>query len=209
MCCRIVRLRNCSRSRRSVRLAFWHAHFGAPRAARFFGRKKSLILRRGIDRLRNCAELVRSSRNKFGAGLISLNDGRKELPQFAGTSFRSPKRDGCWRPNQHGKRTCAVICKFDKALEVDCYPDRRDLNVSLLKIAREHGTLISLGTDAHHAWQLEFIELGLAAVLRAKLPPQQIVNFMSIADLKSWIGRVRDRSTTATKSKWMVTPRFT
>jgi histidinol phosphatase-like PHP family hydrolase len=98
-------------------------------------------------------------------------------------------------------RVFAEAARLDKALEVDCYPDRQDLNVRLLKIAREHGTRISLGTDAHHACQLQFIELGLAAVLCAKLLPQQIVNFMSIADLKSWIGRVRDRSTTATKSK--------
>jgi len=78
---------------------------------------------------------------------------------------------------------------LDKALEVDCYPDRQDLNVRLLKIAREHGTRISLGTDARHPWQLEFIELGLAAVLRAKLPPQRIVNFMPLVDLKNWIER--------------------
>ncbi len=79
-------------------------------------------------------------------------------------------------------RVFAEASRLDKALEVDCYPDRQDLNVSLLKIAREHGTRISLGTDAHHPWQLEFIELGLAAVLRAKLPPQRIVNFMP-----SWV----------------------
>ncbi len=98
-------------------------------------------------------------------------------------------------------RVCAEAARLGKALETDCYPDRQDLNVALLKIARDHGTLISLGTDAHHAWQLEFIELGLAAVLRAKVPPQQIVNFMSIGDLKSWVARVRNRSTTARRSK--------
>jgi histidinol phosphatase-like PHP family hydrolase len=75
------------------------------------------------------------------------------------------------------------------------------LNVGLLKLAREHGTRISLGTDAHHPWQLGFIELGLAAALRAKVPAQQIVNFMTIADLKGWIRGVRDRSAMATKSK--------
>jgi histidinol phosphatase-like PHP family hydrolase len=91
---------------------------------------------------------------------------------------------------------CAEATKLDKALEVDCYPDRQDLNVALLKIAREHGTRISLGTDAHHPWQLEFIELGLAAVLRAKLPPERIVNFMSVMDLKNWIQKVRDRNAT-------------
>jgi histidinol phosphatase-like PHP family hydrolase len=74
------------------------------------------------------------------------------------------------------------------------------LNVGLLKLAREHGTRISLGTDAHHPWQLGFIELGLAAALRANVPAQQIINFMTMADLKRWIRGVRDRSATATKS---------
>ena len=91
-------------------------------------------------------------------------------------------------------RVFAEACRLDKALEIDCYPDRQDLNVELLGIARDHGTRISLGTDAHHPWQLEFIDLGLAAVLRAKLSPEQIVNFMSAPDVKGWIERVRERS---------------
>jgi histidinol phosphatase-like PHP family hydrolase len=52
---------------------------------------------------------------------------------------------------------------------------------------------ISLGTDAHHPWQLEFIELGLAAALRAKIPPDRILNFMPILELKTWAQRLRDR----------------
>jgi histidinol phosphatase-like PHP family hydrolase len=68
------------------------------------------------------------------------------------------------------------------------------LNVELLKVAREHGSRISLGTDAHHPWQLEFIELGLAAALQAKIPAQRIVNFMPILDLKRWIQQIRHRS---------------
>jgi histidinol phosphatase-like PHP family hydrolase len=54
--------------------------------------------------------------------------------------------------------------------------------------------LISLGTDAHHPWQLEFIELGLAAAIRAKISAQRIVNFMRTPDLKRWIKQLRDRS---------------
>jgi histidinol phosphatase-like PHP family hydrolase len=92
-------------------------------------------------------------------------------------------------------RVFAETARLDKALEIDCYPDRQDLNVQLLKVAREHGTHISLGTDAHHSWQLEFIELGLAAALQAKIPARRIVNFMPILDLKSWIQQIRDRST--------------
>jgi len=91
-------------------------------------------------------------------------------------------------------RVFAEAAQLDKALEVDCYPDRQDLNLALLKIARKHGTRISLGTDAHHPWQLEFIELGLAAILRAKVSPDRIVNFMPLEELKSWIQAVRTRS---------------
>jgi histidinol phosphatase-like PHP family hydrolase len=88
-------------------------------------------------------------------------------------------------------RVFAEATRLNKALEVDCYPDRQDLNVQLLKLARRHGTRISLGTDAHHPWQLEFIELGLAATIRAKIPAERIVNFMPIRDLKRWVQRLR------------------
>jgi histidinol phosphatase-like PHP family hydrolase len=91
-------------------------------------------------------------------------------------------------------RVFAQATRLDKALEVDCYPDRQDLNVSLLKIAREHRTRISLGTDAHHPWQLEFIDLGLAATMQAKIPADRIVNFMPIPQLKTWVHRLRERA---------------
>ena len=92
-------------------------------------------------------------------------------------------------------RVCAEAAILDKALEIDCYPDRQDLNMELLAIARNEGTRISLGTDAHHPWQLEFIELGLAAALQAKIPADRIVNFMPSLDLKTWVSRIRHRDT--------------
>jgi histidinol phosphatase-like PHP family hydrolase len=88
-------------------------------------------------------------------------------------------------------RVFAEATRLDKALEIDCYPDRQDLNVALLKIARQHGTRISLGTDAHHPWQLEFVEFGLAAALKAEIPPERIVNFMPVLDLKTWVQQIR------------------
>ena len=92
-------------------------------------------------------------------------------------------------------RVFAEAARLDKALEIDCYPDRQDLNVDLLKLAREHGTRISLGTDAHHAWQLEFIDLGLAAAIHAKIPADRILNFMPILELKAWAKSLRNHST--------------
>ena len=90
-------------------------------------------------------------------------------------------------------RVFAQAAQLDKAVEIDSYPDRQDLNVALLKIAREAGVRISLGTDSHHADQLEFIELGLAAALKARIPPDRIINFMDLTSLRAWVKKLRER----------------
>jgi histidinol phosphatase-like PHP family hydrolase len=92
-------------------------------------------------------------------------------------------------------RVFAEAARLDKAVEIDSYPDRQDLNVSLLKVARKAGVRVSLGTDSHHAHQLEFIELGLAAALKARISPERIVNFMDVARLNRWIKKLRSRRT--------------
>jgi histidinol phosphatase-like PHP family hydrolase len=86
----------------------------------------------------------------------------------------------------------AEAARQDKAVEIDCYPDRQDLNLALLKLAQKEGVRISLGTDAHHAWQMHFIDLGLAAALRAKIAAARIINFLSLGDLRKWIASLRD-----------------
>lgn len=88
-------------------------------------------------------------------------------------------------------RVFAEAAERDKAVEIDSYPDRQDLNVDLLRLLKKAGARMSLGTDAHHPWQLEFIELGLAAAKKAGLSPERVVNFMSLAELKDWIAQVR------------------
>ena len=91
-------------------------------------------------------------------------------------------------------RVFAEAARFDKAVEIDSYPDRQDLNVALLKIVRKAGARISLGTDSHHAYQLEFIELGLAAALKARIPSDRIISFMDLTNLKRWVKTVRSQS---------------
>jgi histidinol phosphatase-like PHP family hydrolase len=93
--------------------------------------------------------------------------------------------------NADWARVFAEAAKLDKAVEIDGYADRQDLKVSLLKIARKEGTRISLGTDAHHPWQLAFMDLSLAAAIQAKIPQDRIINFMPLEDLRKWVLRVR------------------
>jgi histidinol phosphatase-like PHP family hydrolase len=90
-------------------------------------------------------------------------------------------------------RVFAEAARLDKAVEIDGYADRQDLRMSLLKVARQEGVRISLGTDAHHPDQLAFMELGMAAALLAKIPPERIVNFMPLRELQAWVGDVRNR----------------
>src|SRR5207248_11133475 len=99
------------------------------------------------------------------------------------------------------ERVFGEATRLDKAMEIDAYPDRQDLNTSLLKIAKRCGTRISMGTDAHHPWQLEFIDLALAAASAAKIPPEQIVNFMPLTELRGWVEKVRGAEARHTRTK--------
>ena len=90
-------------------------------------------------------------------------------------------------------RVFAEAARLDKAVEIDGYADRQDLKISLLKIAKREGVRISLGTDAHHPWQLAFINFSLAAACLAKIRPDRIINFLPARDLRAWVDGVRRR----------------
>ena len=93
--------------------------------------------------------------------------------------------------NADWSRVFDEAAALDKAVEVDCYPDRQDLNVELLRLVRAAGARVSLGTDAHDPSQLGFMELGLAATLKARIAPDRIINFMPRQDLLGWVGSLR------------------
>jgi len=91
------------------------------------------------------------------------------------------------------RRVFVRAAELDKAVEVDSYSDRQDLDVELLQIAREEGVRISFGSDSHHPWQLIFLDLALAAAILAGIPHDRIINFMSAKDLLAWADSVRQR----------------
>lgn len=84
---------------------------------------------------------------------------------------------------------CRRASELGVALEIDCYPTRQDMATPLLASAARAGTMISLGSDAHSARQLEFLTFGLAATLAAGIPPERILNFMPCDQLLAWTGR--------------------
>jgi DNA polymerase (family 10) len=88
-------------------------------------------------------------------------------------------------------RVFEEAARLDRAMEIDAYPDRQDLDVDLLKLARETGVRISIGTDAHSVRELGFMEFGLAAAVRAGIPRDRILNFMPVELVVGWAREVR------------------
>lgn len=88
----------------------------------------------------------------------------------------------------------AAAAARGKAVEIDCYPDRQDLDVSLLRKARDAGVMISLGTDAHNQQELSFMPIGVASLIKAGIPEDRILNLMPAADIVAWAGERRRAS---------------
>lgn len=84
-----------------------------------------------------------------------------------------------------------VAAELDKAVEIDGYLDRQDLNRELLREAKKAGCRISLGTDSHGAGQLHFMELSAAAALESGIAQDRILNCMNREELLAWAGRLQ------------------
>ena len=91
-------------------------------------------------------------------------------------------------------RVFAEAVRLDKAIEVDGYPDRQDVDGELLRLAADAGARISLGSDAHHVVDLEFMTFSEGAVALARVPPDRVINCMPAEDLVAWAAQHRSHS---------------
>jgi len=89
-------------------------------------------------------------------------------------------------------RVFGVAAELDKAVEIDAYPDRQDLNLDLVRLAKAAGCRISFGTDSHGPSQLRFMEYAAASALKAGISPDRILNFMPRKALLEWTRSVRE-----------------
>ncbi len=73
------------------------------------------------------------------------------------------------------------------ALEINCHPERYDLNdISALK-AKGYGVKLALNTDAHSIAQLGLIDLGISVAQRGWLTKRDIINCMNLPELLKWL----------------------
>jgi putative hydrolase len=76
--------------------------------------------------------------------------------------------------------------QLDKAVEVNCRPERLDPPRRLLSMVDEMGCKISIDTDAHAPGQLAWQTYGCARVAETDIGPERIVNSWPVDDLLAW-----------------------
>jgi DNA polymerase (family 10) len=72
-------------------------------------------------------------------------------------------------------------------MEINAFPDRLDLSDVNCFTARDHNIQFSIGTDAHSAEQLNFMEFGISTARRGWLEAKHIVNTFSLIELQKLI----------------------
>ena len=80
----------------------------------------------------------------------------------------------------------ATARRHGKALEINCYPERLDLNDVHARRARELGVLLAINTDTHALDQLDTMRLGVATARRAWVGPGEVINTWSVDKLRAW-----------------------
>ena len=77
--------------------------------------------------------------------------------------------------------------RHGKAVEINAYPDRLDLNDVHARRAHELGVLVAVSTDAHMLDHLGWMELGVATARRGWTETRQVVNTWPPQKLLAWL----------------------
>jgi len=80
----------------------------------------------------------------------------------------------------------AAAARFDKAIEINCLPERLDPPKRLLRLAVESGCRVSIDSDAHYPGQLAWVRMGCERAFLCGVKPEMIVNAMAADDLLGW-----------------------
>jgi putative hydrolase len=79
-----------------------------------------------------------------------------------------------------------VCAHFDKAVEINCRPERLDPPMRLLEKVIGYGCKVSIDSDAHAPGQLEWQPYGCERAAQAEVPVERIVNTWSMDELLAW-----------------------
>ncbi len=76
--------------------------------------------------------------------------------------------------------------KYDKALEINSYLLRLDINECLARRFKDLGGRVVINTDSHRPANLDMIKLGVEVARRAGLEKKDVINSGTLAELKTW-----------------------
>jgi DNA polymerase (family 10) len=76
--------------------------------------------------------------------------------------------------------------RFGKALEINSFFERLDLDDIHCRKAKEMGIRVGIGTDSHHLDQMWMISLGLAVARRGWLETKDVLNTLSLKEILKW-----------------------
>jgi DNA polymerase (family 10) len=82
--------------------------------------------------------------------------------------------------------------QHSKALEINAYFERLDLDDIHCRKAKEMGIRVAIGTDSHHLDQMWMISLGVAVARRGWLEPIDVLNTLPLKEILKWSRSVRD-----------------
>ena len=80
-----------------------------------------------------------------------------------------------------------VAKDYRVSLEINCYPQRLDLDDTHCMKAKRKGIKLALGTDAHLLDQMLNIDLGVSVARRGWLEPADLLNCMDEEELFKWL----------------------
>ena len=84
-----------------------------------------------------------------------------------------------------------MCARTGTALEIDAYPDRLDLPADLIRRAKRHGTVFSVGSDAHATPHLANIRYGVGTAQRGWLAPPDVINTWPLGRLERFLSKNR------------------
>ncbi|MCL5071716.1 MAG: hypothetical protein M1308_12610 [Actinobacteria bacterium] len=83
---------------------------------------------------------------------------------------------------------CLIECasRYGKALEINSYYLRLDLNEENTRKAKNANILVSINTDSHRSNNLDMMRLGVDIARRAGFEKESVINTLSLKELKKW-----------------------
>ena len=82
-----------------------------------------------------------------------------------------------------------AAAELDVAVEINANPNRLDLNDVHARRAKELGVKVVISTDAHSVQRLDHISYGVDQARRGWLDREDVLNTMTVDQLRHWMGR--------------------